>query len=392
MELFTLGIDLGKTIFHLVGMNQRGVVLLRKRLSRTQLLQFTANLKVDLIGMEACGGSHFLGRALREQGHDVRLIPAQYVKPYVKTNKSDYIDAEAIAEAVGRPTMRFVPIKSDDQLDLQSLHRVRERWIMRRTAVVNQIRGLLLERGITLRKGRRYVDEALPRILADPATKFSGALLVLLTELKAELAQLGEKIDRADQSIAQIARENEACRRLVTMPGVGPVIATAIVATIGNGAAFRKGRDFAAWLGVVPEEHSTGGKQTLWKIPLRGNQYLRKLFVQGARAVMQHRTKQSSGLSAWLKQLTARTHHNIAIVALANKLARMAWAVLAKNEVYRPPLQPVPPPSDWPADDAWKITRLGNRCRDSHIRKPATATEFHFPARSAGEERDGATV
>jgi transposase len=338
MELFTLGIDMGKTTFHLVGMNQRGVVMVQKRFYRNQLLQFTANLKVELIGMEACGGSHFLGRALREQGHEVRLIPAQYVKPYVKTNKSDYIDAEAIAEAVGRPTMRFVPIKSDDQLDLQSLHRVRERWIMRRTAVVNQIRGLLLERGITLRKGRRYVDEALPRILADPATKLSGAVLVLLTELKLELAQLAEKIDRADQSMAQMARENEACRRLVTMPGVGPVIATAIIATIGNGAAFRKGRDFAAWLGVVPEEHSTGGKQTLWKIPLRGNQYLRKLFVQGARAVMQHRTKQSSGLSAWLEQLTARTHHNIAIVALANKLARMAWPVLAKNEVYRPPL------------------------------------------------------
>jgi transposase len=336
MELFTLGIDIGKTTFHLVGMNQRGVVMVRKRFYRNQLLQFTANLKVELIGMEACGGSHFLGRALREQGHEVRLIPAQYVKPYVKTNKS--VDAEAIAEAVGRPTMRFVPIKSDDQLDLQSLHRVRERWIMRRTAVVNQIRGLLLERGITLRKGRRYVDEALPRILADPATKLSGAVLVLLTELKLELAQLAEKIDRADQSMAQMAGENEACRRLVTMPGVGPVIATAIIATIGNGAAFRKGRDFAAWLGVVPEEHSTGGKQTLWKIPLRGNQYLRKLFVQGARAVMQHRTKQSSGLSAWLEQLTARTHHNIAIVALANKLARMAWAVLAKNEVYRPPL------------------------------------------------------
>ena len=158
MELFTLGIDIGKTTFHLVGMNQRGVVMVRKRFYRNQLLQFTANLKVELIGMEACGGSHFLGRALREQGHEVRLIPAQYVKPYVKTNKS--VDAEAIAEAVGRPTMRFVPIKSDDQLDLQSLHRVRERWIMRRTAVVNQIRGLLLERGITLRKGRRYVDEA----------------------------------------------------------------------------------------------------------------------------------------------------------------------------------------------------------------------------------------
>jgi transposase len=166
MELFTVGIDLGKTTFHLVGMTHRGDVVVRRQFSRTQLLRFTANLKVELIGMEACGGSHFLGRALREQGHEVRLIPAQYVKPYVKTNKSDYIDAEAIAEAVGRPKMRFVPIKSDDQLDLQSLHRVRERWVMRRTAVVNQIRGLLLERGITLRKGRRYVESGLPGILA----------------------------------------------------------------------------------------------------------------------------------------------------------------------------------------------------------------------------------
>src|SRR5271168_1785674 len=233
MELFTLGIDLAKTTFHLVGMNQRGEVVVRKRLSRTQLLHFTANLKVELIGMEACGGSHFLGRALREQGHEVRIIPAQYVKPYVKTNKNDYIDAEAIAEAVGRPRMRFVPVKSDDQLDLQSLHRVRERWVMRRTAVVNQIRGLLLERGTTLRKGRRYVDEALPAILAGGSSKLSGAVLVLLAELKQELEQLGEKIDRADKSVEKIAQENEACRRLVKMPGVGPVTATAIIATIG---------------------------------------------------------------------------------------------------------------------------------------------------------------
>jgi transposase len=210
MELFTLGIDLAKTTFHLVGMNQRGEVLVRKRLSRTQLLHFTANLKVELIGMEACGGSHFLGRALREHGHKVRIIPA----PYVKTNKNDYIDAEAIAEAVGRPTMRFVPIKSHEQLDLQSVHRVRERWVMRRTAVVNQIRGLLLERGITLRKGRRYVDAALPGILADATLKLSSSLLVLLTELKLELAQPAEKIDRSDTAIAQIARQNEACQRL----------------------------------------------------------------------------------------------------------------------------------------------------------------------------------
>src|ERR1700752_449320 len=164
MELHTIGIDLGKTVFHLVGLNLRGEVVVRKKFSRTQLLRFTANIHVELIGMEASGGAHFLGRALREQGHEVRLIPAQYVRPYVKTNKSDYIDAEAIAEAVARPTMRFVPIKTDDQLDMQSLHRVRERWVMRRTAVINQIRGLLLERSITLRKGRRYVDDALPLI------------------------------------------------------------------------------------------------------------------------------------------------------------------------------------------------------------------------------------
>src|SRR5271163_5134628 len=201
MELHTIGIDLGKTVFHLVGLNLRGEVVVRKKFSRKQLLHFTANLQVELIGMEACGGAHFLGRALRDQGHEFRLIPAQYVKPYVKTNKSDYIDAEAIAEAVGRPTMRFVPIKTDHQLDLQSLHRVRERWVMRRTAVINQTRSLLLERGITLRKGRRYVDTALPGILTDPATKLSGAVLVLLAELKLELAQLAEKVDRADQSI-----------------------------------------------------------------------------------------------------------------------------------------------------------------------------------------------
>jgi hypothetical protein len=164
MNIHTIGIDLGKTSFHLVGLSERGEVVVRKRFSRAQLLRFTANRKVHVIGMESCGGAHFLGRALQEQGHAVRLIPAQYVKPYVKTNKNDYVDAEAIAEAVGRPTMRFVPIKSDDQLDLQSLHRVRERWVTRRTAVINQIRGLLLERGITVRKGRRYIEAALPGI------------------------------------------------------------------------------------------------------------------------------------------------------------------------------------------------------------------------------------
>jgi transposase len=337
MELHTIGIDLGKTVFHLVGLNLRGEVVVRKKFSRKQLLHFTANRQVNLIGMEACGGSHFLGRALQEQGHEVRLIPAQYVKPYVKTNKSDYIDAEAIAEAVARPSMRFVPIKSDDQLDLQSLHRVRERWVARRTAVINQIRGLLLERGITVRKGRCHVEAALPGILEDADTKLSGAVRRLLAQLQLELDHLHRRIDEADAVIKQTAGENEACQRLVTIPGIGPVTATAVIAAIGNGAAFRRGREFAAWIGLVPREHSTGGKQKLLGISKRGNSYLRRLFVHGARAVLQQSAKQSPGLSAWLAHLTSRTHRNVAGVALANKLARMAWAVLAKNEAYRPP-------------------------------------------------------
>jgi transposase len=336
MKLHTIGIDLGKTVFHLVGLDLRGEVVVRKKLSRKQLLHYTANLHVDLIGMEACGGAHFLGRALREQGHEVRLMPAQYVKAYVKTNKSDFIDAEAIAEAVARPTMRFVPIKTDDQLDMQSLHRVRERWVMRRTAIVNQIRGLLLERGITLRKGRKYVDEALPSILEDATTKLSGALRILLAQLKLELDQMAVRIDEADAVLNQTARESAACQRLLAIPGVGPVTSTALIAAIGNGAAFHKGREFAAWMGIVPREHSTGGKQKLLGISKRGNTYLRTLFIHGARAVLQHSAKQTSGLSAWLAQLSARTHPNVTVVALANKLARIAWAVLAKNEVYRP--------------------------------------------------------
>lgn len=338
MEIRTIGIDLAKTVFHLVGVNARGEVVVRKKCSRTQLLRFTSNLRVCLIGMEACGGSHFLGRALREQGHDVRLMPAQYVKPYVKTNKNDYIDAEACAEAVTRPTMRFVPIKTDDQLDLQSLHRIRERWVGRRTAVINQIRGLLLERGITVRKGRRYIEESLPGILEDPDNKLSGILRVLLTQLRLEMQYLQGQIEESDELILRVAGELEPCRRLVAIPGIGPITATAMIAAIGNGAAFKKGRGFAAWLGVVPGEHSTGGKQKLTGTSRRGNKYLRKLFVQGAHSVLLQRTKQASALSMWLANLSARKRPQVATVALANKMARMAWVVLYKGEAYRPPV------------------------------------------------------
>ena len=338
MRLHAVGIDLGKTIFHLVGLDSTGKVVIRKKCSRKQLLAFTANLQVQVIGMESCSGAHFLGRALRDQGHEVRLMPAQYVKPYVQTNKSDFLDAEAIAEAVQRPRMRFVPIKTEEQLDLQALHRVRERWVMRRTAVVNQIRSLLLERGLTLPKGRRYVDQQLPRILEDGELRLSGSFRVLLAQLKIELEQLTARIEEMDRVIQKTAKENEDCQRLTEIPGVGPVTATALIAAVGNASTFRKGRNLAAWMGIVPREYSTGGKQKLLGISKRGNKYLRTLFVQGARSVLQQRHKQAPGLSSWLAQLLARAHQNVVIVALANKLVRMAWAVLCKNERYRAPV------------------------------------------------------
>jgi transposase len=338
MEIDKVGIDLGKSVFHLAGLSGTGETVFRKKFSRHQLLRFTANLRVRLIGMEACGGAHFLGRALRKQGHEVRLMPAQYVKPYVKTNKNDYIDAEAIAEAVDRPRMRYVPIKSDEQLDMQSLHRVRERWVKGRTALLNQIRGLLLERGITIRKGRRHAEAALTGLLEDAENNLTGALRLLVAQLMSELQRLETQIAEVDITIKRSAGEHEGCQRLMAIPGVGPVTATAIVSAIGNGQEFRKARCFSAWLGLLPGEYSSGGKQKLLGISKRGNSYLRKLLVHGARAVLQCRDKQSPGLSSWLGQLASRAHPNIVTVALANKMARMAWALLVRGETYRPPI------------------------------------------------------
>jgi transposase len=243
-----------------------------------------------------------------------------------------------MAEAVQRPRMRFVAIKTEEQLDLQALHRVRERWVMRRTAVVNQIRSLPLERGLTLPKGRSYVHRQLPRILQDGELRLSGSFRVLLAQLQLELEQRSARFEEMDRIIQKTAKENEDCQRLTEIHGVGPVTATALIAAVGNASAFPKGRNLAAWMGIVPREHSTGGKQKLLGISKRGNKYLRTLFLQGARSVVQQRNKQSPGLSSWLAQLLGRTHQNVVIVALANKLVRMAWAVLCKNERYRAPV------------------------------------------------------
>lgn len=335
MKLHVVGIDIGKTSFHLAGLDETGKVLVKRKCSRTQLLHYTANLSLHIIGMEACCGSHFLARELQKQGHEVRLMPAQYVKPFVKTNKNDFNDAVAIAEAVQRPTMRFVPIKTDEQLDLQALHRVRTRWVRRRTSLINQIRGLLLERGITVRTGSEHLRKHLPAILEDADANLTPRMRLLIVTLKQEWEQLEAEVLTADQEIDKWCQTNEACRRLQTIPGIGPITATALVAAIGSGTDFRRGRDLAAWLGLVPRQYSTGGKQKLLGISKRGDPYLRQLFVHGARGAYHWLKRDQLALGQWVEQLEKRSQRSTSIVALANKLARIAWAVLTTGQPYR---------------------------------------------------------
>ena len=263
-------------------------------------------------------------------------MPAQFVKPYVKSNKNDFIDAEAIAEAVTRENMRFVPIKTEDQLDLQALHRVRDRLVHRRTALINQIRGFLLERGITFAKGPANLRNQMPAILEDAERSISPRMRLLLTQVWQEWKQLEIEIAAASDEIERIASEDPACQRLRKIPGVGPLVSTATVAAIGNGAAFRKGREFAAWLGLVPRQHSTGGKTKLYGISKRGNIYLRRLFIHGARSVLFRVKYDTGGFGHWVHQLAARAPRNKVAVAIANKLARIAWAVLFRGEDYQP--------------------------------------------------------
>jgi transposase len=335
MHITSVGIDLGKTTFHLVALDEHGKVVERKKYSRKQLLAYMANLQSSLVGIEACGGAHFLGKALRAQGHEVRLIPAQFVKPFRKSNKNDFLDAEAIAEAVARQNMRFVPIKTDEQLDLQAMHRVRDRLVHRRTALINQIRGFLLERGITFAKGPAHLRKHMPAILEDAEQNLTPRMRNLLAQIWQEWKQLELDIESITGEIERISNEDEACKRLRQVPGIGPLVSTAMVAAVGNGAAFRKGREFAAWLGLVPRQYSTGGKTTLYGISKRGNIYLRRMFIHGARAVLLRVKYDTAGLGHWVHQLEARAPRNKVIVAIANKLARIAWSVLYRGEDYR---------------------------------------------------------
>jgi transposase len=335
MQIRSVGIDLGKTTFHLVALGDNGKVLLKKKFTQKQLINFTANLQTSLIGMEACSGAHFLGRALRAQGHDVKLIPAQFVKPFVKSNKNDFIDAEAIAEAVDRRNMRFVPIKTDDQLDLQALHRVRDRLMVRRTSVINQLRAFLLERGMVFAKSPVQLREAIPEVLESANENLTPRIRNLVAMLWSEWKHMELQIQEMNDEIERIASSDAACRRLRQIPGIGPLVATAIVASIGNGAAFHKGREFAAWMGLLPKQHSTGGKAKLYGISKRGNRYLRKILVHGARAVVLRSKRDRIAMGSWMTSTERRAPRNVLIVAMANKLARIAWAVLSSGQDYK---------------------------------------------------------
>jgi len=330
-------IDLGQTSVHLVGQDERDAIVLRIKLSRAQLTRRLANIPPCLIGMEACAGAHHIGRHLQALGHDVRLIPAQYVKPFLKGHKNDYRDAEAIAEAVQRPTMSFVAIKTPEQMDLLALHRVRSRLVSQRTGVTNQIRGFLLERGITVRQGLAPLRQALPGILASSSDMLSPRIVRLIADLMEDWHRLDERIAGVSAEIEALAAQDEHCQRLMSVPGVGPIISSAVVAAIGTGAGFKQGRDFGAWLGLVPKQESTGDRTILGKISKRGNKYLRTLFVQAAHVVLVRRPHGARlGLWSWIETAGRRLHRNMLVIALAHKLARIAWAVLARGHDYQP--------------------------------------------------------
>jgi len=330
-----VGIDIGKNSFHIVGLDERGAIVLRQKWSRGQVESRFANMPPRLIGMEACVGAHHLSRRLRALGHDARLMPAKYVRPYSKGQKNDFRDAEAIAEAVQRPTMKFVATKTADQLDLQALHRVRERLVSQRTGIINQIRAFLLERGIAVRQGVRFLRAGLPSILATPPDVLSPRMAQLIEGLAGDWRWLDARIEGLSSEIEALARQDSGCERLMSVPGIGPIISSAMVAAIGTGDAFSKGRDFAAWLGLVPRQISTGDRTILGKISKRGNRYLRVLFVQAAWVVLiKPKSWERYGLKPWLEAAKKRLHRNVLAIALANKLARIAWSVLAHGRNF----------------------------------------------------------
>jgi transposase len=335
MPIAVLGIDLGKNSCSLAGLDEAGAVIKRRRIRPENIAAFTKSMPACVVAMEACCGAHHLGRLLRAQGHTVRLMSPEYVRPYVKAQKNDDRDAEAIAEAASRPTMRFVELKSEEQLDMQTLHRVRDRLVGERTALINQLRAILLERGVTVAQGRRKLEQHLAAMFdAGSDTSVGPRMCRLIDDMRAEWLELDRRIAALDNEFAACARSDAAARRVATIPGIGVLNATALVAAIGNGETFARGRDLAAWLGLVPRQVTTGGKPRLVGITKRGNKYLRKLLIHGARSVLPGLAASSTPLGGWLQGLLKRMHKNAAVVALANKLARIVWVVLRRGAAF----------------------------------------------------------
>jgi transposase len=335
MSIATVGIDVGKTWYHLVGFDAGGAIVARQRFNRAQLVRYMAKVAPCRVGMEASCGSHHLARDLLAMGHDARLMSAKFVRPFLKGNKNDYLDAEAIAEAVQRPTMRFVPVKTTGQLDLQAIHRIRSGLVGRRTGIINQIRSFLQDRGVTIAQGPARLARELPAFLAEEEQRLSVGMKRLLTMLHEQWQAIDAHVTQLEDELRTIAERDDACARLASIPGIGVITATAIVAAIGDGRMFPSGRDFAAWLGLVPRQHSTGGRSTLLGISKRGNAYIRTLLVHGSRCMLRFLKDPATAVGQWVIRLKARTHANVAAVALANKQARTAWAVLTQGTFYQ---------------------------------------------------------
>jgi len=333
-EVVVLGIDLAKKSFQLHGVDASGQVVLKKKLSRAKLRQFMVQLPRCIIGIEACGGANHWTRVFEKMGHTVRMIAPEFVKPFVKSNKNDAADAEAICEAVQRPSMRFVPAKSIEQQDIQSLHRIRSQAVARRTAQTNQIRGLLMEYGIIIPQGISYVRQQIPLILEDAENDLTYLFRELLLGLYDEMVHLDQRIKTLEVKLETLCAQNEDCQRLLSIPGVGLLSATALVAAIGDIGVFKSGRELAAWLGLVPRQHSTGGKPTLLGISKRGDAYLRTLLIHGGRTVVRVAANHQDRRNRWIGKLEERRGKNITAVAVANKNARTAWALLSKKTVY----------------------------------------------------------
>ena len=336
MQVVRIGLDLAKHVFQVHGVDERGKVVLRKTLRRAAVSEFFANLPRCLVGIEASNGAHYWAGVLKELGHEARLISPQFVTPYVKSNKNDRNDAEAICEAVGRPSMRFVPPKSSEQLAIQAVHRIRRRLVADRVRLVNQVRGLLAEHGVVIARDISRLRRALAEICGRHDDGLNELVRALVRDVQEELTELDQRIASYDRRVRELYRASELCQRIGKVEGIGPVTATALVAAVGDRTCFRNGRQFAAWLGLVPKQRSSGGRARLFGISKRGDRYLRTLMIHGARAALGKAGNKQDPRSLWLNKMRERRHPNVVAVALANKNARIVWAMLADDKAYEP--------------------------------------------------------